>query len=139
MKEETSQPKPWMHLSVSIFICAVKLDILTWEPMTDSLQPDSSGHQRNCRFWHFYDMYCKTNILDLTCCIISCKYKIVILFLWDFNSMYVTNAVTERVCRADQRHCLINMHVVVLSSAKMFRLIPLTRQYGKYKGHKDGK
>ena len=45
-----------LYHTVNMFISAEKLGILTWTGMEfDSLlEPASSGHSRNCSFWHFH-------------------------------------------------------------------------------------
>ena len=45
----------WVKLATNMFICAVNFGILKWESVgIDSLlEPASSGHSRNCSFYHF--------------------------------------------------------------------------------------
>lgn len=46
----------FLYQVVSMFISAVKFGCLTWGSVGSYLlqEPASSGHLRNCSFWHFH-------------------------------------------------------------------------------------
>ena len=58
IKEEITYRRT-KYQAINMFISAVKLGILTWGWMeTDSsLEPASSGHSKNCSFWHFSGIF----------------------------------------------------------------------------------